>query len=89
MTNGDDVDKPLLVDNSIHDTPLADTDAPQIGRSLELSCSSGARTADERFNAFQNAQSNLVIERLKLFARRARKDDSKVSHALCAWPWFR
>jgi hypothetical protein len=64
MTNGDDVDKSLPVDDSVHDTPLADSDAPQIGCPLELSCSSGARAAHERFNAFENAQSNRRIKRL-------------------------
>ena len=58
MTNGNDVDKPLPVDDSIHDTPFADSDAPQIGCPLELSCTSGARTAYERFNAIENARSN-------------------------------
>ena len=58
MTNGNDVDKPLPVDDSIHDTPFADSDALQIGCPLELSCTSGARTAYERFNAIENARSN-------------------------------
>src|ERR1700690_4039391 len=89
MANRDNINKLLLVDNTIHDAPLADTDAPQIGCPLELSCSSGARTAHQRFDALQNAQSNRGIKRLKLFARRACKDDSKFRHALCAWLWFR
>ena len=83
MTNGDDIDKSLPVDDSIHDTPLADADAPQIGCSLELSCSSRAGTAHERFNTLENAQGDGRIKRLKFFARRACKDDSEFSHALC------
>src|SRR5476649_569689 len=89
MTNGDDIDKSLPVDDSIHDTPLADPDAPQIGRPLDLSCTSGAGTAHERFDALENAQSNRRVKGLKLFARRACKDDSEFNHALCAWLWFR
>ena len=69
MTNGDDIDKSLPVGDSIHDTPFADSDAPQIGCPLELSCTSGAGTAYERFNAFENAQSNRRVKGLKLFAR--------------------
>ena len=85
MTNRNDINKFLSVHPSIHDTLLTDSDAPQIGCSLELSCSRGTRAAHERVNAFENARSNWRVKRLKLFARRARKDDSEFSHALCAW----
>lgn len=84
MTNGNDINESFPIDDSIHNAPLADSDAPQIACSFELFRPSGARAARERFYAFEDAQRNRGIKRLKLFARRSRKDDSEFSHALCA-----
>lgn len=86
MTNGHDVNKLFSVNNPIHNTPLAGSDAPQINCALKLCYSSGPRTDHERFDVFENAQSDRRIKRLKLFACRACKDDRVFSHALCTWP---
>ena len=58
MANGNDINEFFQIDNSIHNAPLADPDAPQIACSFGLFRSGGARAARERFNALEDAQRN-------------------------------
>lgn len=86
VSNRNNVDQALPVRYSIDDSPVAYPNTPKIRRTFKLFHTARSWLHCESLNAREYPGGSIMIERLKFFTRRARKDYGVFSHAPGACP---
>jgi len=69
VTNGNDIDQTLAVQDAVNNSPLANADAPKICGTVKLDHSRRSRVGHKRLDLLDDPPRDLWIKVLQLLAR--------------------
>ncbi len=71
--------------HSVNHPPIPDANSSEVVGAFEFLATRWSRLSPQSFDTLKNSSSNATVERLRLFASRARKNDRVFTHGFCVW----